>query len=379
MIYLDYTATTKPEKEVLDTYVEVSEKYFGNTNSLHGFGAECEKLEKEAIKQIATLLGVKEKEIIYTSGATEANNLSIKGVAFRYQSRGRHIITTKIEHDSVYNVFRYLEAIGFDVTYLDVNEEGIIDIHKLNEALREDTILVSIMAVNSEIGSIQPIEEIGNILKKYPKIFFHVDATQAIGKINIDFTNIDLVSMSAHKFYGLKGSGILICKEHVELVPLMHGGGSLSVYRSGTLDLPGLVAFSKALRLALTNLNEKYNKVESLNIKLKELLKQNPNIKIISSEKAIPHILSISITGIKPETLVTALSEEKIYLSTKSACSSKKNEPSRVISALPIDSALRESVIRISLSYKTTDVEIEEFVAKLNKAIYELKFTKGGK
>jgi cysteine desulfurase len=379
MIYLDYTATTKPEKEVLDTYVEVSEKYFGNTNSLHGFGAECEKLEKEAIKQIATLLGVKEKEIIYTSGATEANNLSIKGVAFRYQSRGRHIITTKIEHDSVYNVFRYLEAIGFDVTYLDVNEEGIIDIHKLNEALREDTILVSIMAVNSEIGSIQPIEEIGNILKKYPKIFFHVDATQAIGKINIDFTNIDLVSMSAHKFYGLKGSGILICKEHVELVPLMHGGGSLSVYRSGTLDLPGLVAFSKALRLALTNLNEKYNKVESLNIKLKELLKQNPNIKIISSEKAIPHILSISITGIKPETLVTALSEEKIYISTKSACSSKKNEPSRVISALPIDSALRESVIRISLSYKTTDVEIEEFVAKLNKAIYELKFTKGGK
>ena len=352
MIYLDYTATTKPEKEVLDTYVEVSEKYFGNTNSLHGFGAECEKLEKEAIKQIATLLGVKEKEIIYTSGATEANNLSIKGVAFRYQSRGRHIITTKIEHDSVYNVFRYLEAIGFDVTYLDVNEEGIIDIHKLNEALREDTILVSIMAVNSEIGSIQPIEEIGNILKKYPKIFFHVDATQAIGKINIDFTNIDLVSMSAHKFYGLKGSGILICKEHVELVPLMHGGGSLSVYRSGTLDLPGLVAFSKALRLALTNLNEKYNKVESLNIKLKELLKQNPNIKIISSEKAIPHILSISITDIKPETLVTALSEEKIYLSTKSACSSKKNEPSRVISALPIDSALRESVIKFPFHIK---------------------------
>ena len=231
MIYLDYSATTPTSMEVLDTFNRVSKDFIGNPNSLHKLGVEAKKLEEEATRQIATLLHVKEDEIIYTSGSSESNNLAIKGIALKYQNRGKHILTTSLEHSSIYGPIGYLQKLGFTVEFLNTDEHGIVDIDDLKQKLKEDTILVSIASVNSETGLRQPVEEIGLLLKDYPKCFFHVDMTQSIGKINIPFDNIDLASFSGHKIYGIKGIGCLVKKENIELEPIIHGGKSTTKYR----------------------------------------------------------------------------------------------------------------------------------------------------
>lgn len=361
MIYLDYSATTKTNEEVLDTFIKCSKEFIGNPNSLHILGVKSKNMIDKATSQIANLLNIKENEIIYTSGSSESNNLAIKGICERYKNRGKHIITTPLEHSSIYGPIDYLKENGFKIDYVKIDSNGQVDLENLKELMSDDTILVSICLVNSEIGILQPINEIANIVKQYPKCFIHSDITQAIGKINIDISNIDLVSFSAHKFYGIKGIGCLIKKEKIELTPLIHGGKSTTIYRSGTPCLPLIVSMSKALRLALENINEKEKYVKGLNNHLKEKLNNYDKVKINSNEYSIPHILNISIIGVKPETMLHALEGYEIYVSTQSACSDT-NSKSKAVYALTNDINRANSSIRISLSHLTTKEEIDEFI-----------------
>ena len=257
MIYLDYSATTPVDKEVLETFNKVCLEYPGNSNSLHSLGSKSKKLEEYATEKISKYLKVKPSEIIYTSGSSESNNTAIKGICLKYQNRGKHIITTYLEHSSVIAPLNYLTSLGFEVDFVKIDDNGLVDLKDLKRLLRDDTILVSICMVDSEIGLVQPIDEIAKILKDYPKCFFHVDCTQAYGKIDVDLKNIDLASMSAHKIFGLKGIGLLIKKEKVDLLPLIHGGKSTTIFRSGTPVTANVIALGKAFSLATSKLNER--------------------------------------------------------------------------------------------------------------------------
>ena len=361
MIYLDYSATTPTNDNVLDTFVKCSKEFIGNPNSLHDLGVKSKNMIDSATKQIANLLGVKENEIIYTSGASESNNLAIKGICEKYKNRGKHVITTPLEHSSIYGPIDYLKENGYKIDYVKIDSNGLVDLDNLKELMTDETILVSICLVNSEIGILQNIEEIAKIVKEYPKCFLHADMTQAIGKIKVDLSNIDLVSFSAHKFYGIKGIGVLIKKEKIELEPLIHGGKSTTSYRSGTPCLPLIVSISKALRLALENLKEKEEYVKGLNAYIKNKLKEYDKVKINSNDNCIPHILNISVLGVKPETMLHALESKGVYISTQSACSNT-NAKSKAVLELTKDIERATSSIRISLSYLTTKKEIEEFI-----------------
>lgn len=371
MIYLDYSATTPVNKEVLASFSKVAIEYPGNPNSLHKLGLESNKLIEASTKQIAKILGVKENEIIYTSGSSESNNLAIKGIADKYKNRGKHIITTNFEHSSIYGPISYLQKDGFDVDFVKTLDNGLVDLEDLERLIRDDTILVTICSVNSEIGVRQPIEEIKNIVKKHEKCFLHVDMTQSIGKEKISLDDIDLVSFSAHKFYGLKGIGCLIKKEKIALEPIIHGGKSTTIYRSGTPCLPLIVSLAKALRLAYENFDAKYEHVKELNSYLKEKLSHYDLVRINSNDYCIPHILNISVLNVKPETMQHALEEYDIYISTKTACSSKENI-SRAVLALTNDKERAASSVRISLSYLTTKEECDEFLKAFDKCYKEL-------
>ena len=362
MIYLDYSATTPTSKEVLDSFNKASLDYIGNPNSLHTLGVKASELINKATEQIAKLLNVKPSEIIYTSGASESNNMAIKGICEKYENRGKHIITTHYEHSSIYGPLGYLQNKGYEVDFVTENSDGTVNLENLKSLIREDTILVSVCAINSEIGIKQPINEIGKIIKeKNNKCFYHVDATQAISKVNVDLSNIDLVSFSAHKFFGIKGIGGLIKKEKIMLEPLIHGGKSTTIFRSGTPQLPLIVSMSKALRIALEDLDNKYNYVQDLNNYLKEELSKLENVYINSNDICIPHMLNISVIGIKPETFLHALEKYEVYISTQTACSSEKAISQSVLS-LTQDEERAKSSLRISLSYKTTKEELDEFI-----------------
>lgn len=366
MTYLDYSATTPVNKEVLDSFNKICLEYIGNPNSLHKLGIQANEMINKATKQIAELLHVKSNEIIYTSGSSESNNLAIKGIASKYKNRGQHIITTPFEHSSINGPLNYLTDNGFEVDIVKLDENGLVDLEDLKTLIKDTTILVSINSVNSEIGLRQPIEQIGEILKKYPKTFFHVDMTQSVGKIDIPLDDIDLMSFSAHKIYGLKGIGCLIKKEKINLEPLIHGGKSTTIYRSGTPAVGLICSISKALRLALENLDEKYNHVKKLNEYLKENLKKYKDVYINSNDYSIPFMLNISILGMKPETLLHALEEDDIYISTQSACSSNTTI-SKAVLKLTKDEKRAESSVRISISNLTTKQEIDTFLKSFDK------------
>ena len=365
MIYLDNSATTPVDDRVLDTFVKVTKEYIGNPNSLHELGVEAKKLIDASTKQIADILRVKESEVIYTSGASEANNMAIKGICFKYKNRGKHIITTTLEHSSVLEVFKYLENEGFEVSYAKLDENGVVDIDELKKIIRDDTILVSICSVNSEVGVRQPVEEIGLLLKDYPKLYFHSDVTQSIGKEKVDFTNIDLASFSGQKFYGMKGVGCLIKKENIILESLIHGGKSTTVFRSGTPATALIVSLAKAMRLAYEYFDEKRGKVEDLNKYLVEGLSKL-NIDINSNEKCIPHIVNLSLRNIKSETMLHALEKDNIYISTQTACS--QGNYSLAVFSVTNDKEKAGRSIRISLSHLTTKDELDKFleVFKIN-------------
>lgn len=372
MTYLDYSATTPTSDEVLETFVKVSKDFIGNPNSLHKLGIEAKKIEEASTKQIANLLNVNESEIIYTSGSSESNNLAIKGIALKYQNRGKHILTTSLEHSSVYGPIGYLQNLGFEVEFLETDEFGIVKIDELEKKIKDDTILVTIASVNSETGLMQPIDKIGEVLKKYPKCFFHVDMTQSIGKVNIPLDNVDLMSFSAHKIFGIKGIGCLIKKDGIELQSIINGGKSTTKYRSGTPAIALIASISKALRLALTDLDSKYEYVKSLNENLKEFFKKYDMVHINSNEYCIPNMLNISIKNVKPETMLHALEEYDIYVSTQSACSTS-NTLSKAVLEVTKNEEYAKSSIRISLSYKTTMEDVEYFKESFDKIINKFK------
>lgn len=372
MIYLDYSATTPVDERVLDSFNKACLDYPGNPNSIHSLGVKSNELISAATNQIKDILKTSSHEVIYTSGASESNNLAIKGIAYKYKNRGKHIITTNYEHSSIYGPLSFLQKEGFEVDFVSTDEFGVVDIENLKSLIREDTILVSITSVNSEIGIKNPVEEIGKLLRDYPKIFFHVDMTQSIGKYHIDLSNIDLISMSAHKIFGLKGIGLLLKKENMTLEPLIHGGKSTTVYRSGTPALPLIVSVSKALRLIYENISENYNNVTRLNNLLRNKLKDITDIYINSNDKCSPYVLNLSVIGVKPETLVHALEEYDIYVSTQTACAST-TVLSKAVLSLTNSEERAKSSIRISLSYKTTEEEILKFVDIFENCVNKLR------
>lgn len=372
MTYLDYSATTPVNEEVLKTFNEVSKKFFANPNSLHKLGVEASQLIDASTEQIASLLHVNPKEIIYTPDASEANNMALKGIAFKYQNRGKHIISTQFEHSSIYGALSYLQNNGFTIDFVETDDQGKVDIEHLKSLLTDDTILVSIGAVNSEIGIIQPIQEIGKLLNNYPKCFFHVDMTQALGKMPISLENIDLASFSAHKIFGIRGISMLYKKEKIALEPLVHGGKSTTIYRSGTPTTALIASFAKAMRLALTDLEAKSNKIKALSEMIKKGLQKYPDVYINSTEQCVPNILNISVINVKPETLLHALEEYDIYISTQTACASKSTV-SRAVLALTKDEKRASSSVRISLSYITTEEEIKYFLECFDKCYHALK------
>ncbi|MBB6452124.1 cysteine desulfurase [Salirhabdus euzebyi] len=379
MIYLDNSATTSPYKEVLDSFYKVSQGFFANPSSIHYLGGEVEQLLTKAKEQAASLLNVLPKELIFTSGGTESNNLAIKGIALQHQNRGKHIITTQIEHPSVLEACRSLEQFGFDVTYLSVDIEGKVSPEQVKAAIREDTILISIMHVNNEIGTIQPIEEIAAISQQYPKLFFHVDHVQGLGKVPLHLAHegIDLCSMSSHKIHGLKGTGLLYIKRGTSLYPLVHGGGQQEEIRPGTENVSGIVAMVKALRLTFDNQKNKIDEISKLSRSIRECLAADSRIYINSPKTGAPHIINISVPGYKPEVVIHALGKKDIFISTKSACSSKHSDESAVLAACGLEQSRTMHGFRISLSFYNTEEEINQFCRTFLEVLDELSDVMG--
>ena len=371
MIYLDYSATTPVNDSVLDTYVKVTKNYIGNPNSLHKLGLESSKLINDATRQIKKILDIEEKEIIYTSGASEANNLAIFGVCRKYKNRGKHIITTRLEHSSVSECFNELEKEGFRVSYVEIDSDGRVKLDDLKSLICDDTILVSICAVNSEIGLMQDLDGIGNLLKKYPKVIFHSDITQAIGKVKLNLWNVDMASMSSQKFYGMKGVGALLKNKNLEIEPVIYGGKSTTIYRSGTPATALIASMSKALRLVYEDFEEKYAHVLELSNYLKQKLQLIDGIILNSTSYSLPDIVNISILNVKPETILHALEEDDIYISTQTACH-KAGDLSTSVLELTKNELYATHSIRISISYLTTKNEINQFIDALKEKIDKL-------
>lgn len=373
MIYLDYSATTPVSYEVLDTISKVTKEFIGNANSLHALGLKSANLLESATKQIADIYGISPNEIIYTSGATEANNMALIGVAMANHKKGKHIIVSKLEHPSIYAICNYLKSIGFEISYVNNDKEGLIDFEDLKNKIREDTILVSICAVNSETGVRQPLKMIRQIIKKENlATIFHSDITQAVGKVSINFHDIDLASMSAHKIFGPKGIGFLYKSNMIKISPLIYGSGKFNELKPGTPPLPLIAALSKAIRLANNDLEKRERFVNLLNMKIVNFLEKYPEIKINKTKYSIPQILNISIMNIMPETFLHMLDKHEVYVSTNTACSS--GEISNSIMAIYDDSKRAKHTLRISLSYVTTTDEINKFL-EIFKEEYEKAIT----
>ena len=369
MIYLDYAAATPVDQEVLSRYIEVTNKYFANPNSSHQLGQNANNLIIASTKKIASYLNIEPEEIIYTSGASESNNLAIKGIAERYKNFGKHILISSLEHNSIVSSATRLQEQGFEVELLPVTKEGLIDLTILKNKIREDTILVSICTVDSEIGLKQPIEKIGEILKQYPNCHFHTDATQAIGKIPVDLQNVDLLTFAPHKFYGLPGIGVLIKKKNISLHPQIDGGKSTTIYRSGTPETANIAALEKALSLSINAMQERYQIVEKLYQQLKQKLATYSKVAMNNTTNSIPYTLNFSIEGIKSTDIQKKLEENDIYVSTKTSCCPIMT-PSKLVYALTKDKNKASSSIRVSLSHLTTQQEIEIFISTFDK-IYQ--------
>ena len=371
MIYLDYSATTPVNDEVLDTYVKVCKNFIGNPNSLHKLGIESKKLIDASSRQIADILHIKPSEIIYTSGASEANNLAILGVASKYYGRGKHIITTQLEHSSVLEPLKYLEKFGFKISYVKLDKYGRVDLNDLEKLITKDTILVSICAVNSEVGIVQDIESISKIIRKHNGVLFHSDFTQCIGKMKIDFSLVDMASLSCQKFFGMKGIGALIKRENLVIDPIIHGGKSTTIYRSGTPATPLITSFAKALRLAYEDFTKKENYVKELHNYLIEKLNKL-DVDINSNKYSINNIINFSLRNIKSEVMLHALEQKDIYISTQTACSTGAYSKAVMAVTNNLDKSSRS--MRISISYLTTNEEIDRFIETLDECIKKLSY-----
>lgn len=371
MVYLDYAANTPVDPEVMTCFVEESSRYIANPNSSHAMGREAKARLNDITGQMAKLLGVKTSEIIYTSGASESNNLAVKGLAHVYRNNGRHIISTCLEHSSVSGALTWLQASGYEIDLVDITKDGLVDLTHLKELLRDDTILVSICSVDSELGVRQPIEEIAKLLENYPNCYFHTDATQAVGKIPVSFGCADCMTFTPHKFYGINGCGILLKREQVVVEPLIHGGTSTTIYRSGTPTLGLNASALKALEIALSSQEKRYLYVKERNDELRNFLSQYKKVRINSTAYSIPHILNLSVQGVKAGLFCDALEQEGICVSVKSACS-VAGTPSRPVYAVTGDKKNAMCSWRISLSHLTSLEEIEIFMEAFDRCYKKL-------
>ena len=374
VIYLDNAATTKVDPEVLNSYNQITLKYFANPSSIHSLGQESSRLLDKSREQILNVLKLTHHDVIFTSGATEANNLAIKGYCFANRSRGKHIITSSTEHPSVLNTVLEMQDFGFEVTVLPVNKEGQIEVKTLKESIREDTILVSLMMVNNEVGAINPIKEVGEYLKKFPKIAFHVDMVQAIGKLPLDFNNIDMFSIAGHKIHGLLGSGLLIKEKKIILKAINQGGGQENNLRSGTNTLALSASLAKALRLSIEGEANNFKKVKVLSERLLGYLKDNKDKYLINSyNEDNPYIVNFSLLHHKASVVVEALSNRGIMVSSLSACHAKNEDYSKVVYAMYQDLNLAHNTIRISFDKDNTIEEVEALIKNLEEILKEIK------
>lgn len=366
MYYFDYSATTKTDKSVLDKFIDVSTNYFGNANSTYEYAKKCKSIIDDATNIICDYFNILPNELIYTSGASEANNLAIKGTA--ELTNKKHIITTKIEHSSVVSTLSYLQSKGYKIDFVNMTKEGTVDIEHFKSLINDDTFLVTMCGVDSELGIKQPIEEIGKILKDYDDIIFHVDITQCLGKLPINLDNVDLASFSGHKIYAPKGIGGLIKKNTVKLSPIIHGGKSTTVYRSGTPQNELIASLGKAFEILMPNVENNFKIVTELNEYLKSKLE---GIALFNStDKSIPQVLNISLPGISKKDIQDYLSDREIYVSLNTACS-LNNDYSKAVYELYNDMDRAKSSIRISLSYLTTHDEIDYLVNNIKEFLNE--------
>ena len=371
MIYLDYSATTPVSLEVQETMNRTTKEFVGNANSINALGIKSKELLNSATKQIAELFSILESEITYTSSSTESNNMALIGVAMAYFKKGKHIIVSKLEHPSIYAICDYLSSIGFEISYVNNDADGLIDFDNLKSLIRPDTILVSICAVNSEIGIRQPLKMIRQIIKKENMAtLLHSDMTQAIGKTSISLHDVDLASISSHKIYGPKGIALLYKNSQVNIKPLMYGSGKSNDLKPGTPALPLIVGFSKALRLSQVDLEKKEKYINLLNERLCKKFGTLSGVVINKTKYSIPHILNISLLNIKPETFIHAMDNEEIYISTNTACSS--GELSSSVMAVFNDLNRATHTIRISISSQTTSEEISKFIEAFDKNYHML-------
>ena len=371
MIYLDYSANTPADPAVLDAFCQTERRYIGNPNSTHPAGQAAREEMDRVTGSIAALLGVEPEEIIYTSGASESNNLALKGIVQSSRHVGRHIISTVLEHSSVGGALSALQQQGCEVDLVDIRRDGTVDLEHLRELLRKDTVLVSVCAVDSELGTVQPIREMAAILKDYPNCRLHVDATQAVGKTELVLDGVDTMSIAPHKFYGLNGSGLLMKKKGLVIEPQIHGGASTTPYRSGTPALGLAVSIETALELALGNQTQRIAYVRGLNRRLRAELARYPAVRINSPENAVPHILNLSVSGVKGTVFRQALGARGVCVSVKSACSAE-GTPSKAVYAVSRDRKNALSSWRISLSHLTTEEEIAEFLQIFHRCHQEL-------
>ena len=371
MIYLDYSANTPVDARVLEQFCAVERRCIGNANSHHQAGSAAKAEIDAATIKIASLLGVQPAEIIYTSGASEANNFALKGLARLSRHAGRHIISTPLEHSSVSGTLTALQEQGYEIDLLDVKQDGTVDLEHLKDLLHPDTICVAVTLVDSELGVVQPVQEIAAILKAYPHCHLHVDATQAVGKIPVSFEGVDTMSLTAHKFYGLNGIGLLVKRRNLALEPLIHGGESTTIYRSGTPTVALASSLACALDLAVTDLPGRVGQVAKLNAELRAALSTYPLVRINSPEHAIPHVLNLSVRNVKGTVFQRELDAKGVCVSVKSACSSD-GLPSRAVFAVSRDRRNALSSWRISLSHLTTEDEIKAFLQAFDVCYREL-------
>ena len=374
MIYFDNSATTKPYPEALATYTEVATRIWGNPSSLHNLGSQATRILEASRKQIAELIGKKAEEIYFTSGGTEGDNWILKGVAFEKAPYGKHIIVSDIEHPAIKESAAWLKTQGFEVDYAPVDARGFVKVDALASLLRPDTTLVSVMAVNNEIGSIQPIHEIAALLEDRPTVSFHVDAVQALAKVATEVylpERVDFATFSSHKFHGLRGVGFVYIKEGKKITPLLTGGGQEKEMRSTTENVAGIAATAKALRLAMENQVAFASKTQQMKEVIRKELANYPDVTIFSGEDYFaPHILTFGIKGVRGEVVVHAFEEFDIYISTTSACSSKAGKPAGTLIAMGVDKSIAQTAVRLSLDLENDMSQVEQFLTKF-KLIYE--------
>lgn len=361
MIYLDYAANTPVDEKVLDAFIEATKKYSANPNSNHYLGKLAKEKIDESSKNIANYFNTSKESVIYTSGSSESNNLVIKGIAEIRKKYGNKIIISSLEHSSIIAPCNYLTSLGFDISVIPLARNGKVDLDYLKKEMDDNTILVSVSSVDSELGIVEPINEIASIVKKYPNCVFHTDATQAIGKVNIDFSSVDFITFAPHKFYGLNGFGVLMNLNNIKLMPIIHGGKSTTIFRSGTPVTANVIALEKAFSIATSNLEERYKYIKALNEKLRDEFQKIDCIHINSPIDAIPNTLNISLINKDTKKILEELEKNDIYLSTTTACA-LDSSPSKSVLAITGDEKLASNTIRISLSHLTKMEEIDKFI-----------------